>query len=239
MAQKQSPGYPNFPLSKAIDLAGQIFEKDRKNPIDRDVAAQHVGYSGLSGPASKALATLAHYRLVEKAGKGQLRVTQTLVDILYPDSDDDKRAALLEAAFNPTIFASIHERFPDGTPSEGNLKAWLMREEFLDRAISPVSKAYLETIRFLEQERAFDTGADPTEMGADSLEQTDLPEMHQKHANSRIGTVEGDTFADAQLNKINAQIAGDTVRISALLNKEGLDKLEKKIAALRDFLSDD
>ncbi len=40
------------------------------------------------------------------------------------------------------------------------------------------------------------------------------------------------------LNKVSAKIEGDTVLISALLDLEGLDILEKKIAALKAFLSD-
>lgn len=239
MAQKQSPGYPNFPLEKAIYLAGQVFEKDRKNAIDRDVAAQHIGYSGSSGAADKSLATLAHFGLVEKAGKGQLRVTQTLVDILYPDSEHDKREALLAAGFAPAIFREIRERFEDGVPSEGALKGWLMRENFLDRAINPVTKAYLSTMHYLEQSKAFESGGALVPVVSESAENSDLVEKKQMHtASQQAPHSPSPAPAALELNKINAEITGDTVRVSALLDREGLDKLEKKIAALKDFLSD-
>lgn len=238
MAQKQSPGYPNFPLEKAIALAGQIFEQDRKNPIDRSVAASHIGYNSVSGASDKSLGTLAHYQLVEKAGKGQIRVTQTLVDILYPDSEEDKRAALLAAGLGPALFKNIYERFSDGTPSESALKAWLMRENFLDRAISPVTRSYLETIRFLQQSKAFEGGGEDIDDYAEPDPDADPVELVEMQDTAKQPAVTRPPIHVGELNEINAEITGSTVRISALLDREGLEKLERKITALKDFLSD-
>ena len=238
MAHKQSPGYPSFPLEKAILLASQVFEKDRKNLIDREVAAQHMGYSGISGASDKALSTLAHFRLVEKSGKGQLKVTQTLVDILHPDSKEDKRVALKESGLAPAIFHEIYERFSDGAPSEGALKSWLTREGFFDRAINPVSKAYLETIQYLEQSKAFESGGNETGNAPESVKDTENTEQNQMDTHTERVNAAALAIAATDLNKINAQIMGDTVRISALLDRDGLEKLEKKIVALKDFLDD-
>lgn len=41
------------------------------------------------------------------------------------------------------------------------------------------------------------------------------------------------------LNEINAQIIGGRVRVSALMDVRGLDKLERKISALRALIADD
>lgn len=155
---RQSPGYPNFPLAKAVEHVRKIFAEDRRNPIDREVAAQHIGYSGLSGASDKALGSLGHYGLLEKSGKGQVRVSQIAVDILHPENPEGRRQALNQAAFSPSIFGEIRAHFSDGPPSESALKSWLMREEFLDRAINPVTKAYLETCSYLEQEKAIESG---------------------------------------------------------------------------------
>ncbi|BBD36889.1 hypothetical protein Amn_17690 [Aminobacter sp. Y103A] len=173
MARAQSPGYPNTSLPKALMQARAIHAADRRNIIDRDVAAKHIGYGGQSGASDKALASLAHYGLLEKAGKGQTRVTQLAVDILHPDSEASRKKALVEAAYSPDIFAEIRERFQDGHPSEGALKSWLMRENFLDRAIGPVVAAYMETCRYLEQEKAFESGGP----SADTGEKSALPNI--------------------------------------------------------------
>ncbi|CAH1659762.1 conserved hypothetical protein [Hyphomicrobiales bacterium] len=188
MARSQSPGYPNFSLSKALGYARSIHSADRRNPIDREVAAKHMGYSGTSGASEKTLGSLAHYGLVERSGKGQMRITQLAVDILHPAPGADRKKALLEAAFHPNIFAEIRDRFADGTPSEGALKSWLTRESFLDRAIGPVVAAYLDTVRFLEQEKAFESNG-PS--GADDRESVDSntsePGVATKFGGARVG----------------------------------------------------
>ncbi|HEY0043987.1 MAG TPA: hypothetical protein VGB62_05495 [Allosphingosinicella sp.] len=167
MARAQSPGYPQFALPKAIQGVKQIFAGDRRSVIDRSVAQKHIGYSGPSGAADKALATLAHYGLVERVGKGEIRVSQLAVDIIHPDKPEERKAALAEAAFRPQIFADLRERFGRHV-SESALESYLVRENFLDRAIGPVSKAYLETCRFLEQEEAFESGGNASPEGGES-----------------------------------------------------------------------
>ncbi|KAA5804019.1 hypothetical protein F1654_09570 [Alkalicaulis satelles] len=157
MPRQQSPGYPNMSLQKAIDRVRKIHDADRTAEIDRETAAIHLGYSGLSGASDKAIASLVHYGLLERGGKGLVRVSKMAVDILHPDSPAGKRRALVEAAFHPQVFRSIKERFPH-VPSEPALKSWLVRENFQDRAIGPVTQAYLDTCRYLEQEEVDGSG---------------------------------------------------------------------------------
>lgn len=167
MAGSQSPGYPQFALPKAIAGVRKIFAADRRSVIDREVAQKHIGYSGQSGAADKALATLLHFGLLEKAGKGQVRVAQCAVDIIHPEHETARRRALAEAALRPQIYKDLRERFGDHV-SETALHSYLVRENFLDRAIGPVSNGYLETIRFLEQEKAFESGGNERPEGGES-----------------------------------------------------------------------
>ena len=168
MPRVHSPGYPQFGLPKAIAAVKRIFDADRRSAIDRAAAAKHIGYSGPSGAADKALATLAHFDLVEKAGKGELKVTQLAVDIVAPDSPEARKAALVQAAFAPQIFAELRERF--GTHfSETALESYLLRANFQNIAIRPVIRSYSETCSFLEQEKAFESGGVGEGIGADSV----------------------------------------------------------------------
>lgn len=168
MARIQSPGFPNMSLSKAIHRIRSIHDKDRRNPIDREVAAKHMGFSGLSGASDKALGSLAHFGLLEKAGKGQTRVSELAVDILLPETPEAYKKALWQAAYSPAVFSEIRTRFADGSPSPEALKSWLIRENFVDSAISPVITAYLETCRFLEQEGAVESGGPSQSEGEES-----------------------------------------------------------------------
>jgi len=171
MARQHSPGYPNMALSKAISAVQKIFDADRQAPVDRVVAAKHIGYSGQSGASDKALASLAHYGLLEKAGKGETRVTQLAVDILHPESSAARRAALREAGLNPGIFQEIYDRYDGRLPSEEALRSYLLRANFQNVAINPVVNSYSETFRFLEQEKAFESGGMGAGSSADSVSQ--------------------------------------------------------------------
>jgi len=170
MARAQSPGYPNMSLPKAIGAVRKIFDADRRNPIDRVVAAKHIGYSGQSGASDKALASLAHYGLTEKTGKGEIRVSQLALDIIHPDPNDTgaRRQSLREAGFNPGIFKELRERFGDHV-SEDTLRTYLIRNNFQDIAINPVINAYMETCRYLEQEKAFESGSQSGESRSESI----------------------------------------------------------------------
>ena len=176
MVRVQSPGYPNMSLPKALASVKKIHDADRRNPIDREVAAKHLGYSGLSGASDKAIASLSHFGLTEKTGKGEIRVSNLAVDILHPNSINERNKALLEAAFNPTIFSDLRERFGDHV-SEGALVSYLKRENFLDRAINPVVHSYLDTCRYLEQEKAFESGGPQA---------ADAPESEDEDGDERV-----------------------------------------------------
>ncbi len=120
-----------------------------------------MGFAGLTGSSTKALADLAHYGLIEKAGKGALRVSQRAVDILYPASSAGKTFALREAAFAPALFGALHKHFHDGTPSENALKGYLIRQQFVSAAIPYVVTSYMETCRLVQQEGATESHGKP------------------------------------------------------------------------------
>ena len=155
-ARMRSPNYPSTSLKEAIDLAAKIFSSERTNPVDRAVAAQAMGYSGISGRSGKVLSNLLQYGLLEKAGKNEVRVTVRARDILHPDAPESRDAALRAAASEPDLFQRINERFPDGRPSAAALRSYFVREDFTDAAIPKAIRAYLETRDFLE-------GADVTD----------------------------------------------------------------------------
>jgi hypothetical protein len=242
--RSQSPGYPNAALPKAIASVRQIFDADRRNPIERELAAKHIGYSGSSGAADKAIATLAHYGLTEKVGKGEIRVSQLALDIIHPEKPDDRKRALLQAAFSPQIFKDLRERFSDGHVSEGALESYLKRENFLDRAITPVTKAYLETCRFLEQEKAFESGGADESKGGESASSDDheADEMELTAAPRAPAPPTGSFMAamsQTAQNEMKVMLDGDVLRVSAVVDLKGAKKLLKALKANMALLEDD
>lgn len=57
--------------------------------------------------------------------------------------------------------------------SEEALKSYLIRENFLDRAIAPVANAFFDNCRFLEQEKAIESGGSDTESRPESENQSE------------------------------------------------------------------
>lgn len=147
-----SPSYPAISLEASVGHVSKIEGAYRTSAADREDAAKLIGYSSLSGPANKTLAALASYGLVERAGKGMMRVTALAVSILHPKSDDEKRKALVEAAMTPPLFRDIREQFPDlAIPPEAGVVTHLNRAGFNPNAVPKAAKAFLETARFVEE----------------------------------------------------------------------------------------
>ena len=157
MARVRSPTYPAHSLSEVIGYVVKIHDANRQHPVSREVAAQQMGFSGLSGTSERALSSLLHYGLAEKVMKGEVRVSDLAIKILHPDHDDEFRGALNEAAFNPTLFKQLHSRYPGSPPAIANLESYLAKEGFASIAVGPAAKAFLETCRFLQQEKAYES----------------------------------------------------------------------------------
>lgn len=153
MSRMRSPNYPSLSLKQSLDMVAKIHRANRTNVITREDAAQAMGYTGLTGRSMTVLAALIHFGLLAKAGKGDVRVTQTAVDALHGIDDAERNAALLKAAFTPQLFRDIHERFPDGIPSEGAIRSFLIKQEFSDAAVGPAISAFMETYREVENIR--------------------------------------------------------------------------------------
>lgn len=246
----RSPRYPNFPLGAAVRQVAKIHAADRRNVIERLNAAKHMGYSGLSGPSEKAIGTLVQYGLLELVSKGQVRTSQLAVDILHPVTTDDHREALRKAAFNPEIFKILREQFPQGV-SDATLRSYLVRHNFMDRAIVPLSKAYADTLAFLEQWGANDSRHPEPEDGSQtfSIDEYEVEPMEvapaPKPAVAQAPTtpVAVSSFAAAMIaseeGDIKILLDGDRLRVSAFVDLKGAKRLVKALKANMALLEDD
>lgn len=149
-SRQRSPSYPSSPLEQAIDMARELHLVERTNPVDREVAAKAMGYTGISGRSATVLSNLIQYGLLVKTGKNEVRLTPRAVEILYPDTQASRVSALRDAAREPELFQRIMDRFTDGLPSQAALESFLIRQGFTHTAIPAATRAFLDTFLFLE-----------------------------------------------------------------------------------------
>lgn len=244
----RSPSYPVMSLADAVAAVHKIEGQYRSSKVDREIAAKMIGYSSLSGPANKALAALAQYGLVERAGKGEMRVTPRARAILHPDNAVEKRNELQAAALEPSLFREMKERWPDVMPPEEAVISYFNRRGFNPSAIRPAARAYLQTLLYLEEEGDSDSHGRESPAGAgDGSEATSPEPAMQASLQTRSPAAPlpaaleaiADRVAALPLNKINMNIQSDVVHLSATLNYRGLTMLEKKIANLKALMEPD
>lgn len=243
MTRQRSPSYPSVPLNQAVDLVKKIHKSCRTNVITREDAVKEMGYSGLTGRSLKVLAALLQFGLLEKAGKGDVKVTRRAVEVLHGIEQTDRDEALLEAANAPQLFRDILERFPDGIPAESAIRSYLVKQDFLDVAIGPAINAFMETYRTVEHIRESETHGDEDD-GTLSPPEADQPGAiaHTQPTPPPFNPVPVPPIAAlpqpvGDLNKINMDIRGDQVMISGLLDLKGLTQLEQRISALKLLLT--
>ena len=178
MTRMRSPNYPAIPLPQAIDLVAKLHAKNRTNSVDRDTAARDLGYSGLTGRTLKLIGALAQYGLIEKSGKGNVKVSKTAVNILHGLDEETKLHSLHEAGNAPALFQRIFGRFDDGIPSENAIKSYLIQEGFTDAAIAPVLKSFMDTNQYLAQ-----SGANESSGGENESKQESTPVQSRAQEN--------------------------------------------------------
>lgn len=146
MARVRSPAYPALSLPDAVDMIRKVHALQQRTLEPRDVILRHMGYAGESGRSLKAISALIKYGFLEKGGDGDgLRVSERAMTVLYPEHYEDKLEALHASANEPTLFAEIFERWPDGRPSEDSLKAFLIRRGFNVNSVDAVARSFYDT----------------------------------------------------------------------------------------------
>ena len=158
MSRTKSPRYPNYPLSEAINNVDKVFDADRTVPLPREVIAKHLGYSGISGASDSKIATIVQYGLLERTGKAEMKVSQLAVDILLPENEAQKQAAINRAALKPPLFAEIWNHFEERIPTDVALRTYLLRRGFNDRAIDPIMKSFAPTMEMMKQSKDSESG---------------------------------------------------------------------------------
>jgi hypothetical protein len=241
----RSPNFPGIPLGDAVKAAGQIYDRNRRNVIERSDAAKDLGYTGLTGRSLKILGALNQYDLIENVSKGQLRVTKTAEDNLHGYPDQVKVDAHRKAGRAPTLFNAIFDRFEGGVPGDNAINSFLIQSGFTNEGAQKALRNFSETNRYLEI-----AGASESYGGAAQSAPESPPESDEEEAQVEITAAVGDTRKpatptptifrsgplDFNLSSAGLQVTGRTTSASEL--NAFIEKL-KALAVLLPDSEDD
>ena len=236
MARIRSPNYPAIGLPEAIAKVKVVHEKEQHLAAPKVVIAKHLGYKGLNGSALKTLSALAKYGLIEEVASDKIKVSDLAISILHPRSQDEKTLAIKDAASRPVLFVEIASEWPNGTPSDDNLKAYLIRKAFAVDAVDRVIKSYRETIDLV-------AGIPGAYLGStqDSVQNSkEVPAMQQLP--QMPPPTRGHISPPPQSSPpppMRVAFDGERIEVSAILTDSvAVDRLIKALQANKDLLPD-
>lgn len=257
-AEKQprfrSPPYPAIPLARAIERAAAFHTKALHHSVPMSVAANAWEYGGKSSGLFATIAALKQFGLMTDEGSGdkrRLKLTDAAIRLVRdPDPNSEKRkAAIRAAALAPKIHLELWEKYGVAGAS-GAMDVAVKSHLTLDRAddgaaaYSPdaadeLISEYRQTVTFaglLESD-----GVSSNEVGSEdndylTEDELKMEEQNLAAARQRREPPPPPPPPSDELNDIRVEFSGGKVRINALMDLEGLEALEKKIAAFKTIL---
>jgi len=228
MARVRSPNYPSMSLPSAIERIRSLYKAEGKNSVAREAMAKHIGFGSLNGASATALSALAKYGLIEASGEGEARISELAMKIMHPHDQAEKDAALNEAAFKPTLFSEILEKWPDRPPSDESLRSYLARNGFSQGATEQVIQFYRETLDIVSPTNLNHSEPRQTEARASAMnieEKSTVAEMHQAQAKVPVTAADlGKPFMVA----FDGNILTGTIAIRSVRD---IDRLMKVLSA--------
>jgi hypothetical protein len=149
--KERSPRYPSVSLKEAIEKVSELYNREGRNFVAREIAVKSWGYKSLHGAALGLIAAIGQYGLLEQ-NKGQVQISEdgwTIIEA--PRNSAEYKEAVKRCAMAPTIFQELSEEYGDTLPSDDNLKWNLQKRKFTVDASSTVIQVYRETMAFLKE----------------------------------------------------------------------------------------
>jgi hypothetical protein len=241
MAKMRSPNYPAVGLSESLERVRRLWTNEKRTPVDYEVAAMAIGYSGVSGPSRSMLASMKKYGLVDSDDK-TVRVSDLALQILHPANHEERIAALQLAALSPDLFRQLFETLKDA--SDGALKSHLItRLGFSEVGANQVIKAYRDTVvvakldQPLDYPRDGEVGMDPSDSTSGSGVSFQPVQETSGQASTRMGR-EKDKVAHSNSQAFSWPLAPGVVGEVRIVGAEPTPQLLKAISRYIDLAAE-
>jgi hypothetical protein len=150
ITQDRSPRFPSGTLQESIEHIAKIYAGLGRAPAPAEALVKAVGYQALSGTARTVLACLSYYGLTMREGNNH-RVSELALRIIRPTSEGDKAKAISQAAFEPALFAQLHEEHAE--TSEDLLGTLLIHRGFTEDGSKKAARVFKENLAYIAQFR--------------------------------------------------------------------------------------
>jgi hypothetical protein len=171
----RSPNYPALSLPDALERVQMIYRNQHTHAAPREVVVKSMGYTGINGASATAISALHKYGLLERVGE-EVKISDRAMRYLHPNDDQERPAAIREAALEPSLFRELMEKFPGRLPNEEVLRNYLIRNGFGPGAIAGVILAYRDTMELVDREGgAYDSAPTPAPQEAPLHPQPSFP----------------------------------------------------------------
>lgn len=247
----RSPSYPYFGLSECLGLLEKMHEAARGVQVRLPDLKGPWGLKSSTGSLLRYVAALSQFGLVDSSGSGisrKIKVSDRGLRILQDEREGVRDVLMSEAALSSPIISEVFngsERIGGWgrrRPSDGIAQSELVFElHFTKEAANRFLHVYDETVRHIigpgEEGKDVDTESDVS-VESPPLEEESKEADMQTSENTETAPAAPIEPATLATNDIRFKSEGDgLISIMATLDAEGLDDLEKKIAAFKLLLN--
>jgi hypothetical protein len=147
----RSPAYPFIAIDKALERAQQLYVAEGRYDTPVASAYNAWGFGAKSSGARQTAAALGYYGLVDVTGDNdarRIKISDLAFRILGDKRDDqsERNALIREAALNPAIHKHLVAQYPDGLPSDANVRHHLVFDKgFNENAAEDVISVFKTT----------------------------------------------------------------------------------------------
>ncbi len=246
--RERSPSFPYLDLDACLDLLSKMYSQAKMNEVRQTDVADLWEMAPKSGSLMRYVAALGQYGLVETSGSGDQKRIKVSTDgrrVLEDDRPGVREKLRSEAALKSNIIRSLYygeNKMPcwgADRPSDARAESSLK----FDLGFGGEAARRFLTVYDATTKRIIDESADKEVVatsGSEALEseQSDPETVETMQPQPQSSSPPPSPKADLALNDIDFQSAGKgKIRISATLDADGLEALEKKIAAFKLLLN--